>query len=129
MKLGIIVLPFFVATASLSSFGQSTENLRVEKFAEFPGGAEKFYKFIKENLRYPADALRDSIQGDVVVGFALDETGAINKESIKIMKGLSNSCDKEAIRVIMDAPRWIPAKSNGKDVGQFISFPVSFKME
>ena len=110
MKNGIIVTLLF-AFISSPSFCQSAEVSAIDKFAQFPGGVEKFYQYVKNSIQYPLDALKDSIQGDVFVEFTLDETGAIIKDSIKVVEGLSTSCDKEAIRLIMNAPRWIPAKS------------------
>jgi TonB family protein len=101
----------------------------IDKFAEFPGGVEKFYQYVQSNVKYPADARKDSLSGHVYVAFVIDEDGTIKKESIKILKGLSPSCDAEALRVINAAPKWIAASSNTKAVEQAISFPVTFQFK
>lgn len=132
MKHIIALVSVLMVCASLA---QAQEKITVEKFAEYPGGAEKFFEFIKKEIRYPSDALRDSITGDVHVTFIVTATGQILQESIKIAKSLSPSCDAEALRIIRKAPAWISGKgkeagaSKSSDIEQLITFPVSFRLE
>lgn len=128
----IIILTALLVCTSMA-YGQ--EKITVEKFAEYPGGAEKFFEFIKREVQYPADARKDSITGDVHVTFIVSATGQILQESIKVVKGLSSSCDAEALRVIRKAPAWNsgkgkePGASKSSDIEQQITFPVSFRLE
>lgn len=132
-------MKYIIALASVlmvcTSIAHGQEKITVEKFAEYPGGAEKFFEFIRKEVRYPSDALRDSIAGDVHVTFIVSASGQILPESIKIAKGLSTSCDAEALRVIRKAPAWISGKgkeagaSKSSDIEQQITFPVSFRLE
>src|SRR5690606_14266366 len=124
----IIVTLLFTFIPSLA-FCQSYDSLTIEKFAAFHGGAEKFYEHVQRNLRYPVDALRDSVQGDVFVEFILDANGEVIKNSVRVLQSLSSSCDEEAIRLIKEAPRWIPARSRSKTVEQQVTFPISFKLK
>jgi protein TonB len=64
----------------------------------YPGGSIAFKKFISENLQYPQEALASGIQGSVIVGYDVLDTGRV--ENIHILKGLSKECDDEAIRLI-----------------------------
>lgn len=123
----LLIIPLITLTTTV--FSQAEKGDAIEKFAQFPGGVEKFYEYVRTNLRYPDDALRDSISGDVFIEFRLDSEGHVLKESVKVLKGLSDSCDDEAMRLIRNAPRWFPARSKSKGVEQNISFPISFRME
>lgn len=132
MKIPIVLI---CLVAGLHLHAPAQEKATVEKFAEFPGGTIRFFEFIRNELRYPADALKDSITGDVHVTFIVAATGEIMPESIRILKGVSPSCDEEALRVIRKAPAWTPGRV--KEVGaskavespQQITFPVSFRLE
>lgn len=128
MKNGIIFSLLFTLIPALA-FCQSPDSLAIEKFAHFPGGAEKFFEYIQGNLRYPLDALRDSVQGDVFVEFSLDARGEVVKSSVRVLQSLSSTCDEEAMRLIKEAPPWIPARSRSKTVEQQVTFPISFKLE
>jgi TonB family protein len=123
----LFVLCLIIASV-IPGFGQSQEEV-IDRFAQFPGGAEKFYEYIKANLKYPADARKDSITGIVFVEFKVDSRGVIVKESVKVIKGLSSSCDDEALRLIKNGPSWTPAESQGKDVEQAVTFPVNFILD
>jgi len=107
------------------SYGQ-TKDAVVDKFASFPQGADKFFQYIKNEVKYPADAKKDSLTGEVHVEFIVAKSGAIVPESIKIVRGLSASCDAEAIRVIKKAPIWTPASTKTETIDQKITFPVTF---
>ncbi|HTE28763.1 MAG TPA: TonB family protein [Chryseolinea sp.] len=128
-----LLVIFILSVVSICVYAQ--QKATVEKFAEFPGGADKFYNYIKKGLKYPADALKDKIQGDVHVTFIVTYNGTIVPGSIQVVKGLTPSCDAEAIRIIKGAPAWTPGK--GKEPGalqstaleQQITFPVSFVIE
>jgi periplasmic protein TonB len=97
--------------------------------AEFPGGMVKLYSFISKKVKYPKDAKIQKINGSVSVSFIIDAEGNIKKESVKVVKKLFDSCDNEAIRVIKECPRWIPAKNleTGQPEEANYIVPVTFK--
>lgn len=55
-------------------------------------------KFIRENLRYPKEALEKGIEGTVVVEFDYNEDGKVLRTRVK--KGLGHGCDEEAQRIV-----------------------------
>ena len=59
---------------------------------------EAFKKFISENLKYPEEAIKNKIEGTVVIKYAIDYQGKV--KDVKVIKGLGYGCDEEAIRVI-----------------------------
>jgi len=80
-------------------------------WAEFPGGQDAQYKFLKHNLQYPDDAQKQKIEGKVMVGFTVKKSGSIS--NIHILKSVYPSLDKEALRVIALMPDWVAKKKNG----------------
>ena len=70
----------------------------VEQMAAFPGGDLALNKFIKENLKYPAEAKAAGTQGLVVAQFVVDKKGKIR--DVNVVKNLSPETDAETIRVI-----------------------------
>lgn len=49
----------------------------VEQMPKFPGGDAELYKFISNNLNYPAMAIENNVQGRVVVQFVVTKDGSI----------------------------------------------------
>lgn len=94
---------------------------------QFPGGEADMYKYIYDNIRYPAVDQEMGIQGKVTLRFVVSKTGEIT--DIQLMKGISPTCDKEAIRVLKSMPRWIPGKNNGVAVPVYFTMPIVFKLK
>lgn len=90
------------------------------------GGYEKLYQYFNEAIHYPETAVRDSIQGVVVVDFVVNKSGKV--EQIQIQQSLRDDCDKEAIRVIDNMEIWLPALLNGKPVPARVSVPLTFQL-
>lgn len=93
----------------------------------FPGGEEKMFEFISKRLHYPAIALDKGVEGTVIVGFTVTNTGKIEK--VHIIRSLYPACDREAIRVVKLMPRWIKGKQNGENEEVNYTLPIKFKLE
>jgi protein TonB len=100
--------------------------LVVEQTATPKGGMAAFYKFIADNIRYPAQARRMGIEGKVFVEFVVDRDGSLTQ--FTVVKGIGAGCDEEAIRVLKTAPPWNPGKQRGKPVRQRMVIPILFKL-
>lgn len=98
----------------------------VEQQPEFEGGYEAMMNFIRKNMRYPASARRMGIDGTVYVSFVVGKDGVIN--DVKVLRGISADCDKEAVRVVQAMPPWKPGKQNGKPVFVRFNLPIKFKL-
>jgi periplasmic protein TonB len=98
----------------------------VEQQPEFEGGYEAMMNFIRKNMRYPASARRMGIDGTVYVSFVVVKDGKIN--DVKVLRGISADCDKEAVRVVEMMPHWKPGKQNGKPVFVRFNLPIKFKL-
>ena len=99
----------------------------VEQNAEFPGGMSAMYKFLGENIKYPAAAQRANVTGKVFVKFVVEKNGSVGQ--VEVMKGIGFGCDEEAIRVIKAMPKWNPGRQNGKNVRVWYNMPVTYKLE
>lgn len=99
----------------------------VEQMPEFPDGQAALQKYLNENLKYPAIARENDIQGRVVVQFVVTKTGNITK--VSVVRGIGGGCDEEAVRVIKSMPNWRPGKNNGIAVPVTFTLPVNFKLQ
>ena len=93
---------------------------------QFPGGIEKMFEFLSQNLVYPIDALSMDVEGKISIQFIVRSSGDVTDPII--IKGLNESCDKEALRVISSMPRWVPGMQDGKPVSSYLTIPVTFKL-
>lgn len=99
----------------------------VEEQPTFPGGAEALVNFIKENLRYPAACVKDSIEGRVTLSFIVEKDGTIS--TIEPMRSPNEDLTAEAIRVVAAMPKWIPGKQRGQAVRVKYVIPITFKLK
>ncbi len=99
---------------------------QVDVRPEFPGGDMAMFKYLMENITYPEDAVKDSIQGKVNVSFVVTANGSI--DDIEVRKSISPSLDEEAIRVVKSMPKWKPGEKGGKKVSCQYMLPITFKL-
>jgi len=64
----------------------------------FPGGLKAMRELIREELKYPSDALESKIEGTVYLRYNIDYKGTVF--SSKILRGVGYGCDEEAQRVV-----------------------------
>ena len=93
---------------------------------EFPGGQSAMIEFFKSNVKYPSTAIKNKVEGTVFVQFVVEKDGSISETEIR--KGLQKDCNKEALRVIGEMPKWKSAMKAGKPVRCRFIVPVEFKL-
>ncbi|MDY0342583.1 MAG: energy transducer TonB [Lentimicrobium sp.] len=106
----------------------ASKNKKAKNFIalpQYPGGQKALRKFITDNLRYPEDALKNKIEGDVFVTFQVSNEGKI--EEVTVLKGLGYKCDEEAIRVIR-LLQYEPAHNRGMKVRSNMRTSVRFRL-
>lgn len=94
---------------------------------EFQGGNDKLFEYLSKEIKYPFEALNKKIQGRVIAQFVINEDGSIS--DIKLVRGVHEDLDNEAIRVIKAMPNWTPGKVDGKAVKVQYTLPISFKLD
>ena len=84
-------------------------------------------KYISENMRYPAFAEEQGIQGRVLVRFVVETDGTIS--NFEVLHSPDNCLEKEARRLIESAPgEWLPARQHGKPVRSRMTVPITFRL-
>ena len=99
----------------------------VEQMPQFPGGMTGLMQYLAKNVKYPADAQKEGIQGKVFVQIIVDENGKVS--NAKIVQGISPSLDAEALRVVYNMPQWRPGMKDGKPVSVKYAFPINFRLQ
>jgi protein TonB len=97
-----------------------------EQMPQYPGGESALLNFVYKNLKYPASAVKDKIQGRVILRFVVTKTGEVDK--VEVIRSLQPDCDKEAIRVVKMLPKFTPGNQSGKPVSIWYTMPITFKL-
>jgi TonB family protein len=84
-------------------------------------------KWVYANLKYPEDAVREGIQGRVMVDFIIDKDGKVT--DVRVVRGVDPELDAEAVRVISASPKWRPGRMNGQKVRTSVTVPVEFRLK
>jgi len=77
---------------------KETKEKHFAKKPIYPGGKAAMKAYIQENLQYPEDAVKNSIEGIVRVWYTIDKNGKVTKT--KLIKKIGYGCDEEAIRLV-----------------------------
>lgn len=83
-------------------------------------------KWVYRNLKYPEGAVRDGVQGRVMVDFIIDKEGKVT--DVRVVRGVDMELDEEAVRVISASPKWKPGRMNGQKVRTSVTVPVEFRL-
>ncbi|HRF42585.1 MAG TPA: TonB family protein, partial [Saprospiraceae bacterium] len=115
----------------------------VEQMPRFPGcenEADLFAKndcsnnkvkdFISKNMKYPAIARENGVQGTVVITFVVEKDGSLS--DIKLVRDIGAGCGQEALRLVNlmqeQGLRWTPGQHQGNTVRVQYNLPVKFKL-
>ena len=135
-----IVIILIFLTVSIQSIAQ-TDSLRIsidsieldqkgnveiidpiETMPEFPAGQDSLRTFIERNNNWQVG--RETIVGTVYIAFVVEKDGRVT--NIEIVRGLSETCDKEAKRIISLMPNWKPGEQMGIPVRTKMIVPIAF---
>jgi TonB family protein len=98
----------------------------LEKQAEFPGGMARFYEYWSKNVKYPAEAIENNIEGNVFLSFIVEKDGTLS--DIQVERSLGSGTDEEAVRVLKGSPKWIAGIQKGKAVRVKYHIPIGFML-
>lgn len=99
-----------------------------EQMPEFPGGMGELMKYLGENIQYPTKAQDNHWEGVAVCQFVVEKDGSINEAKILQSSG-HELLDAEALRVILNMPKWTAGKQDGDSVRVQFALPISFKLQ
>lgn len=98
----------------------------VEEMPEFPGSMAACMKYLGENIKYPAEAMKAGKQGKVIVQFVVEKDGSISNP--QVVRSVDPELDGEAIRVVSIMPKWKPGYQKGEPVAVKFTIPVTFRL-
>lgn len=113
------------------SAGNSKDDGRVfdvvEEQPRYPGGTNALMTYLRDNIKYPAEAAKAGIQGKVIVQFVIGKDGTVR--DVKPIRNVSPELDAEAVRVVAAMPKWVPGYQRGEAVNVRYTLPVNFRMD
>lgn len=92
---------------------------------QYPGGKTAYSEFLRNNLKYPKEALDAQVEGTVIVEFDIDDNGKVHQP--RIIKGIGHGCDEEAVRVV-NLLRYQKVKNMGVRVRSTTKTNIHFKL-
>lgn len=99
----------------------------VEQNPSFPGGDAARMNFLRKNIKYPHDAVKNNIDGKVIINFIVEKDGTVS--NINVVKGIGGGCDDEAVRVAKLMPKWNPGMQSGRPVRVLFNMPINFQLK
>ena len=124
--LAVIMISFCPKNANAQDADKVYSFVSLENPPTYPGGIVKFYEFLGTNIKYPADARENKIQGNVHISFTVETDGSIT--DIRVEKGVYPSIDDEAVRVLKLGKKWNPGMLDGKPVRVKYNIPIKFSL-
>ena len=129
----------------------------VEEPAQYPGGQAALMQYLAQNIRYPKIAAENGVQGRVLVQFVVEKDGSLSNfavvkksgdtitknaqsgitvnalgsatEESKVPQEAFDALNAEAVRVLREIPKWIPAKQRGQEVRMRYTLPITFRLQ
>lgn len=88
---------------------------------------KKLMEYIYSEVKYPAIARENGLQGNVIVSFVVDKNGKVS--SPKIQRDIGGGCGEEVLRIIKKMPNWSPGEQRGRKVKVQYNLPVKFSLQ
>ncbi|WP_109831031.1 TonB family protein [Reichenbachiella versicolor] len=88
--------------------------------------SNNYIKRIAKEMNYPEEALKNNIEGTVVLGFVVKKNGKI--KSIEVISGIGYGCDEEAIRVVKKLEGWKSGTVNGDPIDMTVQYSIVFTL-
>ena len=129
----------------------------VEEPAQYPGGQAALMQYLAQNIRYPKISAENGVQGRVLVQFVVEKDGSLSNfavvkksgdtitknaqsgitvnalgsatEESKVPQEAFDALNAEAVRVLREIPKWIPAKQRGQEVRMRYTLPITFRLQ
>ena len=98
-----------------------------ERDAEYIGGRQAMMEKIISVQKYPEIDRELGIQGKVYVSFVVEKDGSIT--NIKTERGVSETLDREAVRIVQSFPKWKPGEDKYGVVRTRVRMPIVFVLQ
>lgn len=77
--------------------------------------------------KYPEILRQAGVEGEVLVSFVVDETGAADPATFKVIRS-THELFGTAVKAALPSMRFVPAQIGGKNVKQFVQQPFTFTL-
>ena len=94
--------------------------------AKFYGGKPNLRNWLAQNVSYPEQAYKQGIEGVAKVKFRVKEDGSI--DNMNVLEHTDPMLEIEALRVLRNMPKWIPATLSGKPIVSYSILSITFKI-
>lgn len=119
-----------ITTRTLQEMAREKEEppfIVAETMPLFEGGdLLKFRQWLQTQVRYPAEALKQRIEGRVVCSFVIERDGSVS--NITALQSPDRLLTNEVRRVLANSPRWTPGMQKGETVRVKYVVPVDFSL-
>ena len=102
----------------------STPFYTVNEAPVYLDGKRELPNYISRTAKYPAEAMKAKVQGNVLVQFIVEKDGSVSHP--EVLKSVHPALDAEAIRVVSTLKGFTPGKQNGEAVRCYYQIPVPF---
>jgi protein TonB len=104
-----------------------TIQTKLDRAPVYLNGEAASASVLVNNVRYPAIARERNIQGRVIIGITINESGT--ETNYRVKNAIGGGCDEEALRVAkLITGDWLPALLNGKPVKLEYDMPFNFTL-
>ncbi len=120
----------FKVVEDMPCFGKKCTDDTMERAEKRTYSDTEVIQFLNKNIKYPALARENGVEGRVVVSFIVEKNGQIT--NIKILREPGAGLGTEAVRVValMNEAKygWIAGKQQGNTVRVEYNLPINFKL-
>lgn len=132
MKIKMTTKPIVLDELVVVGYGEKDDKNEdvfhvVENMPQFIGEDGDVMKFLAQRVRYPLEAQKRNITGNVIVNFVINRNG--EPVDFRVIKSVDPLLDQEAIRVLQLMPNWKPGTQRGKTVRVSYTIPINFQLQ
>ena len=147
----LMFLPLMALILTISSFSEIYNSTQPDKLAVYEQGSPAMYKTIGKNIKYPQSARKINSQGVVYISFSVNSNGEVENVKPERRDGnlletvvvigygsiaknqeeiteANETLKEEAIRVVKNLGKFIPAQKNDKPISSDLTIPIEFKL-
>lgn len=107
--------------------GELVTTNKLDKLPLFPGGMDRFYKYVSNNINRPEMDEDRQISMSVVMAFVIEKDGSMT--DIRALRSTDKDLEREAIRVLKSLKtKWEPGYQNDKPVRTLYMLPIKVKL-
>jgi TonB family protein len=120
----VVIIPFSsVVFAQQPNKDKQNMNIVTNSEPAYPKGDHELYTFVLYNVKYPAEAIKKNIEGEVTLSFDVKPDSTVS--NIVLISGVGSGVDEE-VKKLVQTLKFIPAKQNGVRVkmNSIYTFPV-----